>query len=215
MAKVNGLFSSQPSGKVGNLVYSSWKGITYIRTKPEYINNPRTPAQVRTRSRFKTMSGLMSQVTDFLRVGFASGAVRMSAYNAALSYNLKHATESEGENFRILFPKLKFSDGKYPGIDGASVGRYDNAAILVKWERSTGHGNDFVTIIIADEDADRAFCYHAISQSKHKEAIIAASETTMGHTLHVYICVTAWDLRINLHALPSVSSSIYAGSVVV
>ena len=44
------------SGKVGNLVGSSWKGTDYYRIHNEHIANPRTPKQVAQRERFKTMS---------------------------------------------------------------------------------------------------------------------------------------------------------------
>ena len=35
------------SGKVGNVVGASWKGIDYIRSLPSTVRNPRTPRQVK------------------------------------------------------------------------------------------------------------------------------------------------------------------------
>ncbi|MDD2265168.1 MAG: DUF6266 family protein, partial [Bacteroidales bacterium] len=34
------------SGKVGNIVGASWRGIDYIRSMPASVRNPRTVAQV-------------------------------------------------------------------------------------------------------------------------------------------------------------------------
>ena len=34
------------SGKVGNVIGGSWKGIDYIRIKPSSVANPRTVGQV-------------------------------------------------------------------------------------------------------------------------------------------------------------------------
>ena len=40
------------SGKVGNIVGASWKGIAYIRSLPASVRNPRTVKQVTQRSKF-------------------------------------------------------------------------------------------------------------------------------------------------------------------
>ena len=40
------------SGKVGNVIGGSWKGIDYIRIKPSSVANPRTVGQVNQRTKF-------------------------------------------------------------------------------------------------------------------------------------------------------------------
>lgn len=40
------------SGKVGNVVGASWKGIDYLRIKPSNVANPRTEGQVSQRTKF-------------------------------------------------------------------------------------------------------------------------------------------------------------------
>ena len=58
------------SGKVGNVVGGSWKGIDYMRIKPASVTNPRTAAQVDQRSKFSIVLNFLQPMTEFLRVGF-------------------------------------------------------------------------------------------------------------------------------------------------
>ena len=58
------------SGKIGNVVGGSWKGIDYMRIKPASVANPRTAAQVDQRSKFSIVLNFLQPMTEFLRVGF-------------------------------------------------------------------------------------------------------------------------------------------------
>ena len=49
------------SGKVGNIVGASWKGIAYIRSLPASVHNPRTEKQVTQRNKFS----LIGRLTKF------------------------------------------------------------------------------------------------------------------------------------------------------
>ena len=57
------------SGKVGNIVGASWKGIAYIRSLPASVHNPRTEKQVTQRTRFSLMGRLLKMLTPILRIG--------------------------------------------------------------------------------------------------------------------------------------------------
>ena len=43
------------SGKVGNVIGASWKGIDYMRIMPANVANPRTQGQIDQRSKFVTV----------------------------------------------------------------------------------------------------------------------------------------------------------------
>lgn len=76
------------SGKVGNVVGSSWKGIETMRALPISVLNPRTTAQVYNRNRFgyvsKFASSILSSLIKPLNDRFAQ---RMSGYNLFCSRN--------------------------------------------------------------------------------------------------------------------------------
>ncbi|MPM74213.1 hypothetical protein SDC9_121198 [bioreactor metagenome] len=58
------------SGKVGNVVGASWKGIDYIRSWPAKVNDPKTKEQLKQRGRFSITLDFLRTITPVLRIGF-------------------------------------------------------------------------------------------------------------------------------------------------
>ncbi len=52
------------SGKVGTVIGSSWKGISYMKGRAQSIKNPKTAAQVMQRNFFAQLTSLASQLSD-------------------------------------------------------------------------------------------------------------------------------------------------------
>ena len=55
------------SGKVGNVIGGSWKGIDYIRIKPSSVANPRTVGQVNQRTKFTATLEFLQAVKPFIK----------------------------------------------------------------------------------------------------------------------------------------------------
>ena len=79
------------SGKVGAVVECQWKGIRYIRSLPSSVNDPKTPAQLTQRSKFKAAHRFVKAMLCTVKVGYVAFAVRQTVYNACLSYTMKQA----------------------------------------------------------------------------------------------------------------------------
>jgi len=60
MAKITGVFTGH-KGKVGNLVYSMWKGIQVAKTR-SIPNNPRSTAQTQQRTKFSVLIAIMKAI---------------------------------------------------------------------------------------------------------------------------------------------------------
>ena len=73
-------------GKVGAVVECEWKGIRYIRSLPAYINDPKTPAQLTHRKRFKSEPRFVKPSFNTLNIGYAPFPTRQTASNACLSH---------------------------------------------------------------------------------------------------------------------------------
>lgn len=100
------------SGKVGNVVGASWKGIDYIRSLPSSIRNPRTRKQVTQRNKFSLMGKFMRAILPVIRVGFKNSAgAGNSAFSAAMSYNINNAVKGEYPDFGIDFAKVAVARG--------------------------------------------------------------------------------------------------------
>jgi len=79
------------SGKVGTVIGGNWKGIDYMRGKAASVSNPKTEAQLDQRARFRAALKFLQPLTSFIRVGFKNYAVKMTAFNSAMLYNLNNA----------------------------------------------------------------------------------------------------------------------------
>lgn len=56
------------SGKVGNIIGASWKGINYIRIKPVSVANPRTVGQVNQRNKFSATLEFLQPLKPFINL---------------------------------------------------------------------------------------------------------------------------------------------------
>ncbi len=74
------------SGKLGNVVGASWKGIDYMRIKPANVANPKTQGQLDQRSKFALVLNFLQSMTAFVRLGFKLYATKKTQFNSAMSY---------------------------------------------------------------------------------------------------------------------------------
>ena len=96
------------SNKIGNVVGTSWKGISVMRALPQSVHNPRTGLQTRQRQKFSIMSKLGSGLLDsVIKPYWDPKAVRMSGYNLFVSENLK----DQEENINLNFDAVKITKG--------------------------------------------------------------------------------------------------------
>lgn len=78
------------SNKIGNVVGTSWKGISVMRSLPQSVHNPKTEAQEQQRTNFAVASKLGSQLLDsVIKPFWDKKAIRMSGYNLWVQKNLE------------------------------------------------------------------------------------------------------------------------------
>lgn len=117
----NGLFGGF-SGKVGNVVGAKWRDIEYIRSLPTKLNDPKSRRQVKQRSKFSVTLNFQKTITSFLHIGFKEFANgRMTAFNAASSYNMKNGTKSGPEGIELDFSNVLVSRGSLCPAIGVNV----------------------------------------------------------------------------------------------
>jgi hypothetical protein len=128
----NDLFSL--SGKVGNVIISQRFGNQYIRIKPSFIRDAKSPKQVEQRNRFAATYHLVKRSHDeVLKQIWNKGVVKMSGYNLFVKTNIG-VFDEEGEI--TDYNKLILSVGKlrlpYEFMIEAKV--EDNCVITISWE---------------------------------------------------------------------------------
>lgn len=127
MAKYNQGILGSFSGKVGSVVGSSWRGVSYIRARPAKVSNPRTAAQTAVRLRLSTLTGTLKLFKFAIAAGFTSSG-RLSPWSAAVKANM--AALAEG------------GDGA-PVVDVSALTLTDGAAEFSVKAVKTSGGADF------------------------------------------------------------------------
>ncbi|NLO03313.1 MAG: hypothetical protein GX126_13515 [Bacteroidales bacterium] len=141
MGKISQGILGGVSGKVGNVVGGSWKGIDYLRILPVSVANPRTPAQMDQRSKILTVINFLEPIKDFIRVGFKNYAVKMTQFNSAMSYNVKNAITGEYPDYTIDYTKALVScGGLAPALNGI-VSSTVAGLVSFEWDDNSGDGN--------------------------------------------------------------------------
>jgi len=202
------------SGKVGNVVGGSWKGIDYMRIKPASVANPRTAAQVDQRSKFSIVLNFLQPMSEFLRVGFKLYANKMTQFNSAMSYNLNHAVTGTYPDFTIDYPNALVSHGQLNGATGAAVASVNPAVVDFTWADNSGPGRSKASTT----DKAMLLVYNA-SKGIAVYNLEGASRDTGAQSLDVPADFSGDEVQAYLAFISEdgsqVSDSVYVGSVAV
>lgn len=126
------------SGKVGNIVGSSWKGTNVMKIRPSSVTNPNTEKQQNQRLRFALVGRFLQAHRNLVNIGFNAYKPGMSATNAAMSYNLSNAITGDFPDLSIDFSKVQLSRGSLNLLTQASVTAPEPSAVLINWSDNSG-----------------------------------------------------------------------------
>ncbi len=159
MARIKEKRSEKLSGSIGPVVACTWKGIPYLRSRPSYVNDPKTKKQLAQRSRFSIALALLRPLTPLLRVGFREEAKGQSAFNAAMSYTMRHVLEETPESIGVVYRKVLVSQGTLTGATQTRVELGDGQAVFT-WNRSSRRGHctphDHVLTVVVHKPSQQA-----------------------------------------------------------
>ena len=211
MGTINQGITGGFSGKVGTVIGGNWNGVDFMRGLPSKMTNPQTEAQQHQRAKVALMVKFLSPLKAFLRVGFKKQANKMSAFNAAMSYNLKHAIMGTDPDFEIDYSKVMVSQGKLPGAINPVVSYPANGQVVFTWEdNSASFGampDDRAVLLIYDPEKGEAVSVTGGNLRSSGSQAINLSPTFEGAEVHCYIAFQNASQTV-------ISDSRYAGGVV-
>jgi len=207
------------SGKVGNVVGGNWKGIDYLRILPAGVSNPNTELQANQRYKFATVIRFLQPMTEFIRVGFKAYAVKMSAFNAAFSYNYNNAISGVFPDFVMDYPVALVSRGNLSGAVNPACVSTQPAVVKLNWENNSGVGlaleSDRAMIMIYNRDKQEAI-YLLDSVNRAAGTVdVAVPANYSGDTVHCYLSFMALNAVLSGQTKNAISNSSYAGSVTI
>src|SRR5580658_6242897 len=102
------------SGTVGTVIGGTWKGIEYMRSRPNKKKGMSTADQLIQQAKFTLMIRFLQTMTGLVEITFKSSANKMTEFNSAFSYNLKNAVTGVSPNFTVDYAKALVSRGNLP-----------------------------------------------------------------------------------------------------
>jgi hypothetical protein len=129
------------SGKVGNIIGGSWKGIDYIRIKPSSVANPRTEGQVNQRNKFTATLEFLQPNIEFIRLGYKDYAIKMTAFNAAMSEVLNNAIEGTAPDFTVNYADALLSKGDLKSMLNGAFDVSVGTQINLTWSNNSNEIN--------------------------------------------------------------------------
>ena len=199
------------SGKVGTVIGSSWKGITYMRAIAPNVKDARTAKQLAQREKFVLTLGFLRSLQSFVRVGFKMYATPQTAFNAAMSYTLKNCIKGVSPNFSIDYAKVMVSRGSL--VLPLNIHRLNNdGEIAISWSDNSGVGNaldtDFAMPLAYNADKHEVV-YDMVSSCRGDEGVsLNYPSNWSGDTVHVYLGFVSENGSL-------VSDSVYLGEAVI
>jgi len=219
MAQLTTGILGKVSGKVGNVVGGTWKGINYLRTMAASVNNPNTDLQYSQRLKFSTVIRFLQPITEFIRVGYKGQAVKMTAFNAAFSYNFHKALTGDFPDFAIDYANAMVSRGNLSGPVNPACTSTVAAKAVLSWEPASGSGQTSETdtaIFVIFNSVKQEAVYSLNAGSRTDGSLqVSLPSSWSGDAVHCYIAFMTMNSMLGGQGRNSISNSSYAGSVIV
>jgi len=195
------------SGKVGNVVGASWRGIEYIRSMPASVRNPRTEAQVTQRTRFALIGKMMKTLIPIIRLGYADKVGKgKSAFSEAMKYNVTNAVIGLFPDFEIDFEAVKITTGKLYGTGSASA-TCAAGSISYVWNTdllNNASATDKVILAAFNPSLNESVFNMEAAARADGSASLTLPPTWDGAQIDTYLALTSEDRKM-------VSDSLYTG----
>jgi hypothetical protein len=211
MAKITGSVIGQISGKVGQVVGSSWKGIAVLRVLASSVANPQTDKQLTQRQKWSVTIKFLKPLTEFLKIGFKDYAVKMSGFNAATKYNIKNALTGTYPNIAIDYPNVLVARGNLPSALNQVASSTVAGTVKFDWEDNSGEIGadtaDKTLLVIYNPSQNQAVTVNQLAERGDETQTVTVPDSFSGDLVQCYMAYKAED--------GSVSNSAFAGAVTV
>jgi hypothetical protein len=186
---------------------------------PASVANPKTEKQMNQRIKFMTVIRFLQPFTEFIRIGFKAYASKMTAFNAAMSYNFKNAVSGTYPDYSIDYSKILLARGNLNGIFDAACESPEAGKVLLSWADNSGNGSaratDKAMVVIYQPDKNEVIFTMDAGQRGDGQAELSVPVNYSGTEIHLFVAFVALDALIGNGGKNAISNSSYAGSVTV
>lgn len=198
------------SGKVGNVVGSSWRGKNYVRSLQKPSCKPRSEKQLAQQAKFALAVRFLHPVKELLNIGFRQQNRPATGYNLAIKYTLVEAIIGQYPNYHIDYSKVQYSNGPLRRPEGLKLISGTGCLVII-WHgdgyRFNSFGDDQVHILIYEPDTNTYLQGPESIQRMQEAAIIEIPEQFKGKILHTFLFCVSWNGQA--------SDTAYAGETII
>lgn len=198
------------SGKVGNVIGSSWRGIDYMRSRSRRRKSSNTPQQLAQRARFTVGFRFIESMKDLINLGYKDYAYKMTPSNSALAYLLKNAITGVDPDFKVDYSLAKISRGNLPNVLAPAAEAGTDNTVLFNWSNNSGIGKAKAgdkAILVAYCEALNHTLYVMEGERSAQNGVLPVAMFT-GQVVHTWISFLSVDGK-------DVATSIYTGRLTI
>jgi hypothetical protein len=217
MATFNQGIHGKFSGKVGNVIGSSWKGRGVMRIRPSSMSNPNTERQQQQRGKFGLIVRFIHAHNSLVKSGFKPWSNGLTPYNAAVSYNLANAVTGEHPNISIAFDKVLISRGDLPPVSNLTATSTTPGALNLGWTGTTqlsgARPDDKLMVSVYNETDNVSLAYASVAERSTGNAELEIPTEWAGKTVQVLVFLIASNAIGAVETKNQVSNTVWAGEV--
>ncbi len=198
-------------GQIGQVVGSTWKGISVLRVLPASVANPQTDKQMTQRQKWAVTMKFLQPMSEFLQIGFKSYAIEMTGINAAMSWNIKNALTGTYPNIAVDYPNALVARGNLAGSLNAVASSTVAGTVKYDWDDNTGEigasATDKTLLVVYNPVQNQAVTNDQLAERADGTQTVTVPSSFSGDLVQCYMAF--------ISETGEVSNSSFAGAVTV
>ena len=210
MAKNTNGILGEISGKVGDVVYTNWKGVPCVRSKPGPRKKKSSPTQLAQQASFRIIQTFLPPLGDLLSISFSEQSPKMTAHNAAMQHKLKAAITGNYPELAIDPARVLISRGSLPNVTSPIAASVLRGKLVFCWGDNSGSGRASASdtaFVAAWCAAQHQWIYQITSIGRKAGVCVLNVEAFRGKFVETYIGFKSAEPVVRI------ADSLYTGMV--
>jgi len=182
-------------GKVGTVIGSTWRGKDVMRSLPRKSGKQASLLQQIQRDKFKLVANFLLPIGSIAGKYFGNKNQLKSLRNQCMSYLIKEATEHDGTQAYLDFPKILITRGELLGLNTPTGVAGTNKNLTISWVNNSSQGDaqatDLVLAVVHQESSDSTWFAEGIANRDTESVTLTLPNYWTASPVHVWIAVVA------------------------
>jgi hypothetical protein len=207
----NGIYG-QFSGKVGNVVGVTRRGVDYLRSVPDIrVDNP-SEKQILQRKIMAMISSWLKPLKSIIAIGFKVLTGSKTSLNEVFAFIFKEALVVNGKEISIDYKKVVLSKGELLASFVFDILTLIDCLLHIKWQNfnpsAYNKSDDKATFVLYNPTKEKFVSFVGIADRGAEMAELKLPTEFAGDTVH------CWMQYVNVEG-DKVSTSAYLGEILV